>query len=103
MLSSTATGITDHGVKIILPVVERSVTIAGISTRELVSKDFATDPNEERMRKAGHLMAQKLGVYHYSVGEGEDRYAVVTRVDPDRVSRSFRMLFIIRAPSLFVF
>lgn len=43
-----------------MPVVERSVTIAGISTRELVLKDFATEPNEERMRKAGHLMAQKL-------------------------------------------
>ncbi|KZT74256.1 Not1-domain-containing protein [Daedalea quercina L-15889] len=46
--------------EIIMPVVERSVTIAGISTRELVAKDFATEPNEERMRKAGHLMAQKL-------------------------------------------
>ncbi|KAF8636597.1 hypothetical protein AX17_003407 [Amanita inopinata Kibby_2008] len=46
--------------EIILPVVERSVTIAGISTRELVTKDFAAEPNEEKMRKAGHLMAQKL-------------------------------------------
>lgn len=45
---------------IILPVVERSVTIAGISTRELVAKDFAAEPNEEKMRKAAHLMAQKL-------------------------------------------
>ncbi|KAJ3762971.1 Not1-domain-containing protein [Lentinula raphanica] len=45
---------------IILPVVERSVTIAGISTRELVAKDFATESNEEKMRKAGHLMARKL-------------------------------------------
>ena len=49
---------TDHREQIILPVVERSVTIAGISTRELVSKDFAADPNEERLRKAGHFMAQ---------------------------------------------
>ncbi|KAJ7582498.1 Not1-domain-containing protein [Mycena floridula] len=46
--------------EIILPVVERSVTIAGISTRELVTKDFATEPNEERLRKSGHMMAQKL-------------------------------------------
>jgi CCR4-NOT transcription complex subunit 1 len=46
--------------QIILPVVERSVTIAGISTRELVAKDFATEANEEKLRKAGHLMAQKL-------------------------------------------
>ncbi|PCH38713.1 Not1-domain-containing protein [Wolfiporia cocos MD-104 SS10] len=46
--------------EIIVPVVERSVTIAGISTRELVAKDFAMEPSEEKMRKAGHLMAQKL-------------------------------------------
>ena len=46
--------------QIILPVVERSVTIAGISTRELVAKDFVTEPSEDKLRKAGHLMAQKL-------------------------------------------
>ncbi|KNZ75310.1 General negative regulator of transcription subunit 1 [Termitomyces sp. J132] len=46
--------------EIILPVVERSVTIAGISTRELVSKDFVTEANEEKLRHAGHLMAKKL-------------------------------------------
>ncbi|CAA7270173.1 unnamed protein product [Cyclocybe aegerita] len=46
--------------EIILPVVERSVTIAGISTRELVAKDFVTEPNEEKLRRSGHLMAQKL-------------------------------------------
>jgi CCR4-NOT transcription complex subunit 1 len=47
-------------VKIIVPVVERSVTIASISSRELVAKDFATEPNEDRMRKAAHLMVQYL-------------------------------------------
>ncbi|KAL1669392.1 CCR4-Not complex component, Not1-domain-containing protein [Schizophyllum commune] len=46
--------------EIILPVVDRSVTIAGISTRELVAKDFATEANEEKMRKAAHSMAAKL-------------------------------------------
>ncbi|KAF9532432.1 Not1-domain-containing protein [Crepidotus variabilis] len=46
--------------EIILPVVERSVTIAGISTRELVAKDFVTEINEEKIRRAGHLMAQRL-------------------------------------------
>ena len=46
--------------EIIIPVVERSVTIAGISTHELVAKDFASEPNEDRLRKAGHLMASKL-------------------------------------------
>lgn len=38
-----------------------------------------------KQRRVVHLIAQKLGVYHYSVGEGEDRYAVVTRIDPNRV------------------
>lgn len=37
-----------------------------------------------KQRRVVHLIAQKLGVYHYSVGEGEDRYAVVTRIDPNR-------------------
>jgi CCR4-NOT transcription complex subunit 1 len=41
-------------------VVERSVTIAGISTKELVTKDFATEPNEETLRQSAHRMAQKL-------------------------------------------
>jgi len=38
-----------------------------------------------KQRRVVHLLSQKLGVYHYSVGEGEDRYAVVTRIDPQRV------------------
>lgn len=46
--------------EIIAPVVERSVTIAGISTRELAIKDFAMEGNEERMREAAHLMVQNL-------------------------------------------
>jgi len=46
--------------QIILPVVERSVTIASISTRELVTKDFATDLNDDKLRKAGRSMSRKL-------------------------------------------
>jgi hypothetical protein len=38
-----------------------------------------------KQRRTVHLLAQKLGVYHYSVGDGEDRYVVVTRIDPQRV------------------
>jgi hypothetical protein len=37
-----------------------------------------------KQRRIVHLVAQKLGVYHYSVGEGDERYAVVTRNQPDR-------------------
>lgn len=36
-----------------------------------------------KQRRVVHLVAQKLGVYHYSVGEGDERYAVVTRIDPE--------------------
>ncbi|KAG1775993.1 hypothetical protein EV702DRAFT_1230723 [Suillus placidus] len=51
----------DHAIQeIIIPVVERSVMIAGISIHELVAKDFAMEANEEKLHKAGHLMAQKL-------------------------------------------
>lgn len=48
-----------------------------------------------KQRRVVHLIAQKLGVYHYSVGEGEERYAVVTRIDPNRVSLVLLMLEII--------
>ncbi|KAI8097006.1 CCR4-Not complex component, Not1-domain-containing protein [Halteromyces radiatus] len=46
--------------EIIEPVVDRSVAIAAVSTRELVAKDFAMESDENKMRKAAHLMAQNL-------------------------------------------
>ncbi|MBW0484102.1 hypothetical protein O181_023817 [Austropuccinia psidii MF-1] len=45
---------------IIGPVVERSVTIASISTREMILKDFAMDGKEEQMRISAHLMVKNL-------------------------------------------
>ena len=68
------------------------------STLEIYSRIllFKDDPMRDELafsrtlsakqRRVVHLVAQKLGVYHYSVGEGEDRYAVVTRIDPSTVS-----------------
>ncbi|CAG7854064.1 SubName: Full=Uncharacterized protein {ECO:0000313/EMBL:CCA69592.1} [Serendipita indica DSM 11827] len=41
-----------------------------------------------KQRRIVHLVAQKLGVYHYSIGEGDERYAVVTRREPDRSGSS---------------
>jgi len=38
-----------------------------------------------KQRRIVHLVAQKLGVYHYSIGDGEERHAVVTRIDPEKV------------------
>ncbi|KAB5596094.1 CCR4-NOT transcription complex subunit 1 [Ceratobasidium theobromae] len=46
--------------EIILPVVDRSVTIASISTKELVSKDYALEADEMKVRKAAQQMVQNL-------------------------------------------
>lgn len=56
-------------------------------------------------RRVVHLVAQKLGVYHYSVGEGDERYAVVTRSEgrngaADRVS-PFRLLLTLILTQIF--
>ena len=46
--------------EIISPVVERSVTIATIATRDLIHKDFALEPDEDRVRRASQRMARAL-------------------------------------------
>jgi CCR4-NOT transcription complex subunit 1 len=46
--------------EIIAPVVERSVTIAAISTSQLISKDFAMEPDEEKLRSAAHTVVKSL-------------------------------------------
>ncbi|CAO3593285.1 unnamed protein product [Absidia cylindrospora] len=62
--------------EIIEPVVDRSVAIAAVSTRELVGKDFAMESDENKMRKAAHLMAQNLA----------GNLAMVTCKEPLRLS-----------------
>jgi len=47
-------------VEILPPVVDRSVTIALITTRELVLKDFAFDGDYHRVIKAADLIVQNL-------------------------------------------
>ncbi|KAF5358530.1 hypothetical protein D9756_001755 [Leucocoprinus leucothites] len=66
------------------------------STLEIYSRIllFKDDPMRDELafsrtlspkqRRVVHLVAQKLGVFHYSVGEGDERYAVVTRIDPQK-------------------
>ena len=46
--------------EIIAPVVERSVTIASIATSNLIRKDFAREPDEERVRKSSQQMVRQL-------------------------------------------
>nr|GAT55488.1 r3h domain [Mycena chlorophos] len=55
-----------------------------------------------KQRRVVHLVAQKLGVYHYSVGEGEERYAVVTRIDPARQQQQRPPHTLSRAPSAYL-
>ncbi len=46
--------------EIIQPVVERSVAIACITTKEIVTKDFAMEGDENKMMKAAQLMVANL-------------------------------------------
>eukprot|EP00004_Rigifila_ramosa_P003722 TRINITY_DN1396_c0_g1_i5.p1 TRINITY_DN1396_c0_g1~~TRINITY_DN1396_c0_g1_i5.p1 ORF type:complete len:1958 (-),score=482.55 TRINITY_DN1396_c0_g1_i5:140-5680(-) len=62
--------------EIINPVVDRAVSISAVTTKELILKDFATEPDEGKMRKATHLMAQNLA----------GNLALVTCKEPMRVS-----------------
>ncbi|KAI5788467.1 CCR4-Not complex component, Not1-domain-containing protein [Geopyxis carbonaria] len=62
--------------EIIGPVVERSVTIATIATSQLIQKDFATEPDENKMRNAAIGMAQRLAGH----------LALVTCKEPMRLS-----------------
>jgi hypothetical protein len=39
-------------------------------------------------RSIVHQLAQELGLLHVSIGEGEARYVVVTKPNPDKVSRA---------------
>lgn len=79
--------------EIIQPVVERSVTIACITTKELVAKDFMTEPDENRMRKAAQLMVSNLA----------GSLALVTCKEPLRVSiaKHLRSLLTQQPPSSF--
>ncbi|KAI5070413.1 hypothetical protein GOP47_0014756 [Adiantum capillus-veneris] len=46
--------------EIISPVVDRSVTIACMTTRELVTKDYAMESDDNRIRHSGNLMVASL-------------------------------------------
>ena len=64
--------------EIIQPVVERSVTIACITIKEIVTNDFATEGDENKMHKAAQLMVANLA----------GSLALVTCRDPLRSSIS---------------
>lgn len=64
--------------EIIAPVVERSITIASISTKELVAKDYALEPDPEKYRTAAVQMVKSLA----------GSLALVTCKEPLRLSIS---------------
>lgn len=70
------TAITRAVHEIISPVVERSVTIAAISTAQMIHKDFATEPNEAKVRAAAINMVKKTA----------GALALVTSKEPLRAS-----------------
>jgi len=64
--------------EIIAPVVERSVTIAAISTSQLVEKDFAMEPDPDRLLSSAHNVVKALS----------GSLALVTCKEPLRMSIS---------------
>jgi hypothetical protein len=75
--------------EIISPVVERSVTIACVTTRELIIKDFAMESDENKMRAAAHAMVQNL----------TSSLALVTCKEPLRVSINNHLASLLEANS----
>ena len=50
-------------------------------------------------RRAVHAVGEKLGLHHYSTGEGSDRYVVLSKVDPSRNNPSKVSPFSVRCAS----
>mmetsp|Transcript_120 Transcript_120/g.241 ORF Transcript_120/g.241 Transcript_120/m.241 type:complete len:2189 (+) Transcript_120:93-6659(+) len=50
----------DKAIQDIIPVVERSVQIACVTTRQLIMKDFSMEQNQAAVRQAAHQMVRKL-------------------------------------------
>ncbi|KAI9491135.1 CCR4-Not complex component, Not1-domain-containing protein [Zychaea mexicana] len=46
--------------EVVHAIVERSVSIAAFSTRDIIAKDFALDSDGEKMREAAHMMVSGL-------------------------------------------
>eukprot|EP00668_Euglena_longa_P016523 GGOE01020788.1.p1 GENE.GGOE01020788.1~~GGOE01020788.1.p1 ORF type:complete len:2385 (+),score=619.83 GGOE01020788.1:748-7155(+) len=72
--------------EIFQPVVERSVMTACTTTRELIMKDFAMDPDDNKMRQYARMMVQSLAA----------NLAMVTCKDPLRLTmlNQLRSVFI---------
>eukprot|EP00927_Polykrikos_kofoidii_P002672 TRINITY_DN11067_c0_g5_i2.p1 TRINITY_DN11067_c0_g5~~TRINITY_DN11067_c0_g5_i2.p1 ORF type:complete len:2502 (+),score=564.25 TRINITY_DN11067_c0_g5_i2:638-7507(+) len=73
----------DRAIKEVIPaVVERSVTISCLTTREMVTQDFAVEPDEKVLMKAAQLMVSSVA----------GSLALVTCREPLRVSLTNHLL-----------
>lgn len=87
--------------EIINPVVERSVTIAGIATQELVVKDFALEPSAESMRQAAHHMVAALSGSLAGVTCREPlRIAIITHLKARLADTAEQAIFLMAADNL---
>lgn len=48
--------------EVLFPVVDRSASIASFTTKELILKDFATEPDEQRLQYCSHNLASVLAI-----------------------------------------
>ncbi|KAL7319889.1 CCR4-NOT core subunit cdc39 [Mucor circinelloides] len=53
-------GVSEAFSEVVPPIITTSANIAAMSTKELILKDFATEPDETRLQRAAHAMVQPL-------------------------------------------
>ncbi|CEP18731.1 hypothetical protein [Parasitella parasitica] len=53
-------GVSEAFSEVVPPIIATSANIAAMSTKELVLKDFSTEPDETRLQRAAHAMVQPL-------------------------------------------
>mmetsp|Transcript_26187 Transcript_26187/g.86121 ORF Transcript_26187/g.86121 Transcript_26187/m.86121 type:complete len:2355 (-) Transcript_26187:1156-8220(-) len=91
LVSAVIQAVTQAIKEIVSPVVDRSVTIACITTRELVSKDFALEQDEQQLKAAAHMMVQNLA----------GSLALVTSKEPLRHTMCNQLRAILNKTNLF--
>ena len=78
VMAAVVTAVTRAIEEIAAPVVERSVAIATIATKALVTKDFSRESDEEKVRQAAQTMGRVLA----------GSLALVTSKEPMKISMS---------------
>ncbi|OBZ85129.1 CCR4-NOT transcription complex subunit 1, partial [Choanephora cucurbitarum] len=58
--STVYSGVSEAFADVVPNIIQTSTNIAAVSTKEMILKDFATEPDEIRLRRAAHAMVQPL-------------------------------------------